>query len=752
MRNLILVALLLCTQLASAQKLYFAKTNYADSLAMEKNMPALAKQVIKNYQEADISKYLDNLFRLQLVAQDYKSVVPTLNQLAQVNFGDSIANQALGFAYRIYSKTLATHPATPLSFSQNYQLAFNTAYQPLSADGQNWASEYFDNDLKPIRTSYASLLKELSPADSLSLLDALRLCRNFCSYKTYTTIQPLARQILAKLENEKFIRNDSVLVKMPDGGTIALTIVRERNVTTPQPVVLKFSIYPGFDAADCKNAAVRGYAGVVANTRGKRLSPDVVEPFEHDAQDAYYIIDWISKQPWCNGKVGMLGGSYLGFAQWAAAKYPHPALKTIVPQVSVAAGIDYPNHNGVFMTYMLRWLHFVMDYKLTDAVGFGDEKKWNTTFADWYKKGSSFRSLDTLEGRPNAIFQRWLIHPGYDSFWQNMTPQQQEFAKINIPIFTTTGYWDDDQTGAMYYYHQYHQWNKNPNYTLLIGPYDHGGSQGYPKRQMGGYVIDSVANVPILEIVFQWFDYILKGKSRPEILKDKVNFEIMGKNEWKHVPSLDKMSNDTLTLYLGNTLSGKYYPLLPTRPAKPGFIAQQVDLKNRSEIRPTGQEISAFPMLLDTLLNPEKERMIFISQPIDKPFAISGALTAAIVASLNKKDMDLVLQLYEQTPDGKYLAFSENIQRASYARDRTKRQLLQPGKTESIVLKNTFITCRQLQKGSRIVVVMGINKSPSWQVNYGTGKDVSDETLKDATVPVDIKWFNSSYIKIPVLR
>jgi putative CocE/NonD family hydrolase len=401
---------------------------------------------------------------------------------------------------------------------------------------------------------------------------------------------------------------------------------------------------------------------------------------------------------------------------------------------------------------MLKWLHYVMNNKMTDDADFRDKKKWDSVFSGWYKEGASFRSLDTLEGRPNYIFQRWLQHPSYDSYWQSMTPQKQEFAKINIPILTTTGYWDDDQLGAMYYYRQYHEWNKNPDYYLIIGPYDHGGSQYYPSKKLAGYQIDSVANIPIIDIVFQWFDHVLKDSSLPAILKNRVNFEVMGLNQWKHVRSLDEMHNDSLTFYFGNLSDRKQYPLLKTRPTTPGYIAQEVDLADRNYGRVQSGDIDAFPLIIDSVLNPEKEKLIFVSDPIDNPFAISGALTASIVASINKKDIDLVLDLYEETPEGKFFALNQTLQRASYAKDPTKRQLLEPGKIETILLSHTFLTSKQLQKGSRIVITIGVNKSPSWQMNYGTGKDVSEETIKDVAVPLEIKWYNNSYIKLPVLR
>jgi putative CocE/NonD family hydrolase len=541
---------------------------------------------------------------------------------------------------------------------------------------------------------------------------------------------------------------------MPDGGTISLVIARDRKATAPQAVILRYNIYAnaGEDMDECKYAVHKGYAGIVANTRGKRLSPDSVEPLEHDAKDAYYIIDWISKQPWCNGKVGMYGGSYLGFSQWSAVKYLHPALKTIVPQVAVGAGIDFPMQNGIYSNYMLRWLHYVTDNKFTNQNAFTDTAKWNLLYRNWYKNGNSLRSLDTLEGRPDYIFQRWLQHPTYDSYWQQMTPQRKEFAKINIPILTTTGYWDDDQLGAMYYYRQYQKYNNNPNYYLLIGPYDHGGSQAYPKANLAGYKIDSAANIVIDDVVFQWFDYVLKGAPRPAILQNKVNFEVMGENKWHHVATLDEMHNDTLTFYMGNVAANGQYPLLTVKPQKAGYIEQSIDLADRSMIYPKGEDIDAFATVMDSTFKPEKGKLVFVSEPVDKPFAISGALAANLVTSINKKDMDLVVDLYEQTPDGKFMALGENLQRASFIKDRSQRHLLTPGKIERIDLKNTYITSRLLEKGSRIIIILGINKYPQWQINYGTGKDVSDETIKDATVPLQIKWYNGSCIKLPVLR
>lgn len=88
--------------------------------------------------------------------------------------------------------------------------------------------------------------------------------------------------------------------------------------------------------------------------------------------------------------------------------------------------------------------------------------------------------------------------------------------------------------------------------------------------------------------------------------------------------------------------------------------------------------------------------------------------------------------------------------RASYAWDKNKRQLLKPEQPQNIPFRNSYITSKKISKGSKIVIVLNVNKSPNEQINYGTGKNVSDESIEDAKTPLQIKWYTDSFIRIPV--
>ena len=85
----------------------------------------------------------------------------------------------------------------------------------------------------------------------------------------------------------------------------------------------------------------RGYAFVPQDVRGRFRSEGDPLAFVNEVPDGYDTIDWIARQPWSNGDVGMWGDSYYGFTQWAAVASRHPALKAIVPRVTIA-DIDSP--------------------------------------------------------------------------------------------------------------------------------------------------------------------------------------------------------------------------------------------------------------------------------------------------------------------------------------------------------------------------------------------------------------------------
>lgn len=548
-------------------------------------------------------------------------------------------------------------------------------------------------------------------------------------FGTYTM---LYAQQLTEKENGYFIQ-DSVLIPTRSGIDISAIVVRKKDSNRPLPVVLFYTTYnQGVnDAFFGKKSVDKGYVGIVAYARGIRTDLKNYAPYENETTDIYDIIDWISKQSWCNGKVGMYGGSYTGYSQWAAVKNIHPALKTIVPQVAVMPGYDTPMENNVQMNLGLYWSHNNIYKKEPLGRGLPFE---------WFEKGIAFKDMDSLAGYRNPIFQKWLSHPDYDGYWQSMIPSPQEYAEIDIPILTTTGYYDGSQIGAIQYFKQHTKYNKSANHYLVIGPYDHWGAQRKPSKSLMGYEIDPVANIDMMNLAYQWLDYVLKDKPKPKLLKDKVNFEVMGENQWRHVSTLQSMNNDTLALYLDNNL------LVTSKPNKVGVLNQTLDFKDRKN-----QNNYYTPEIIFETLD-VSNGLFFTSKVFEENFSINGSFTGELFAAINKKDMDISLALYEQMPDGKYFFLTRYIGRASYTNNNTHRELLKPYIKTGIPFDNTRFVSKKISKGSRLVILLNINKHPFEIINYGSGKPVAEETINDADTPLQIKWYNDSYIKVPIRK
>lgn len=556
------------------------------------------------------------------------------------------------------------------------------------------------------------------------------------------------------LSAQEFTTRDSITIRLRSGNELSAIVVHNKGVPQPLPALVRYSIYasPQTDKYFNSLSSLRGYVGVTVYIRGKYLSTGEVKPFANDATDAWDMIDWVSKQSWCNGKVGMYGASYLGFSQWAAVKKLHPALKTIVPQSAVGIGVDFPSHNNINMGYMLNWIHYATDRKLLDSTSmaqFSDQKKWTRLFNSLHTSGKSFASLDKMEGRPSSLFQEWLAHPSYDEYWAKFTPTSEEYAKLDIPVLTIAGYFDVDQSGAMHYFKKHNENNPGAKHYLVLGPYDHIGLQQLSMPKMvAGYKLDSAAIFKTYKLTFDWFDYVLKDGLKPAMLKDRINFQVMGENSWNHASTLADISRRHLKYFLRPEEKDGVYQLSQEVFKGTKTIKQKIDFHDRSDTISNKTK----NLLLDSAINVGRNCLVFETGKFEQAVKIAGSLDGELSFIVNKKDMDLKIQLYEKLADGRYLKLNDDMLRASYSKDHSKRQLITPGvKTMVQLTGNTFFVSRKIAVGSKLVLVLGVPVEAGIEVNHGSGKQVSAETIEDAKEDLIVKWLPSSYISLKIL-
>src|SRR5262245_44315696 len=132
-----------------------------------------------------------------------------------------------------------------------------------------------------------------------------------------------------------------------------------------------------------------GYVFALVDVRGRGNSGGEFEPFAHDARDGHDVVEWFAKQPWCNGKVGMWGGSYAGFNQWATLKEFPPHLATIVPAAAAHPGVDFPALNGIFPCYLTQWLTLTSGVTPNRQL-FSETSYWKAKFRERYVEHKPF--------------------------------------------------------------------------------------------------------------------------------------------------------------------------------------------------------------------------------------------------------------------------------------------------------------------------------------------------------------------------
>src|SRR5439155_1506743 len=132
----------------------------------------------------------------------------------------------------------------------------------------------------------------------------------------------LAAPLIREDDRRRYAMESDIRVRTPDGATVCAMVWRPRAGPPRLPALLQFTIYADTTPLlyDLRRNASNGYAAVMGFTRGKACSPDTPVPYVHDGADAVALIDWIARQPWSDGRVGMYGGSYSGMSPWAAAK------------------------------------------------------------------------------------------------------------------------------------------------------------------------------------------------------------------------------------------------------------------------------------------------------------------------------------------------------------------------------------------------------------------------------------------------
>ena len=491
--------------------------------------------------------------------------------------------------------------------------------------------------------------------------------------------------------------------------------------------------------------ASHGYAFALVDVRGRGNSGGEFEPFANEARDGYDIVEWFAKQPFCDGKVTMWGGSYAGFDQWATAKELPPHLATIVPVAAAHPGLDFPFTNNVGIPYDMQWFTHTGGHTSQQNL-FADSKFWRTKFLEAYKQYIPFRNLDTVIGYSSPNFQRVVAHPMVDGYYDAMVPTREQFARITLPILTITGQYDGDELGALAYYRDHlaaASAETKAKHFLIIGPWDHAGTRT-PTDEVGGVKFGGAAVIDLNDLHRQWYDWTMQSGAKPEFLKKRVAYYLLapgntGANgEWKYADDFDQLVANHHPLYLDATASGGngafHSGVLSEKPASTGadeYIYDPLDTHRGQDVDNVDNEKTA-GIDQRRALSIGKDGLVYHSEPVAEETTLLGCPKLTLWLSPGVPDTDIAIELDEILADGTSIGLWNDVRRLRYRESVRQENLVKLGEIVHCDFNPGLFIARRMAKGSRLRLVVSAPNSIYFEKNYNSGGVVANESAKDA--------------------
>ncbi|WP_174727574.1 CocE/NonD family hydrolase [Mesobacillus harenae] len=584
-------------------------------------------------------------------------------------------------------------------------------------------------------------------------------------------------KILVKKNIEILMRDQTVLradLYIPDRSSEAFPCLIQR---TPydKSQVYKKSFPPMM-------AASKGFAVLVQDTRGRFESDGEFKPYQDDAKDGFDTIEWAAQQPWCNGKVGMYGGSYVGATQLLAATEKPPHLVTIFPTISSSLRFDgWAYSGGAFkLINLLGWTLVMIQHtakrkgiQLPDSllnVFKGLDELHHISFSsdsdpeDVFKKTDEVQKIMDqvlrtlpLEDIPiptelgQYFFER-IQHWKDDEYWKQLDITKY-YNEISIPMIHLGGWYDMFDRHTI---ENFKGFSGGSAYQkLVMGPWSHGMfSKNVGEVDFGP---NAEWRVKLADLHQRWFEYWLKDMDHSIEQEAPIQIFVMGENCWRNENEWPLKRTEYVKWYLhssgnANTMNGngvlsKTHPIIEPEDSFDYNPINPVPSKG-GNILPLGMN----PGARDQREIEEREDvLVYTSEPLEVNLEITGPLLVKLWASTDAVETDFTAKLIDVHPDG----FAQNIQngiiRTSFRESNRNPRLIKPHEVYEYEI-NLSATSNLFKEGHRIRIEISSSNFPHYSRNLNTGSEHHlSHNIKVAHQKIYHDWTRPSHIILPVI-
>jgi uncharacterized protein len=526
-----------------------------------------------------------------------------------------------------------------------------------------------------------------------------------------------------------------VRVPMRDGVHLS-TNVFYRAGSTRRPAILVRTPYgKGPDLSTFYRGFVEhGYAFVIQDVRGRHESDGIFRPFDQEGPDGDDTLNWIARQPWSDGSVGMIGGSYLGIAQWEVAVRGNRHLKAIFPVVSGCdAYFDRFYSRGGAMKLGHRLLWMAENVREPDSIE-PDLKS--------YIWRLPVRTADrAATGQTIDWYQHALDHPSYDSFWRSISVREK-LTRMRVPVFAAGGWYDNYAQSDLEAFAILRSLGRTAH--IVIGPWGHNMSE-----KVNGIDLGPAASFPVRTYQYQWFDHWLKGKEMPAFPPARIY--VTGENAWHDEddwPPADAGSTALFLLSKGRLGRGPERKLHSGRftynPRNP-VPTRGGPLCCNARILPPGP-------LDQRVIESRPDILIYTGPVLKSDIEIAGTVRAQIYVSTSAPDTDFTAKLVDLAPGGEAREVTDGILRLRYRNGLDKPVFARPGETYRITI-DAGVAAHMFRKGHLIRLEISSSNFPRFDRNLNTARPVESEVeMRTAQQTVYYGGTNPSALLLPVVH
>lgn len=550
---------------------------------------------------------------------------------------------------------------------------------------------------------------------------------------------------------------NDVPVPMRDGVRLSADIYFPAG-DGPWPVLIARTPYDNTIMQDHGHYwAQHGYVYVAQDVRGRHDSEGEFVPWEHETEDGYDTIEWVGQQPWCDGNVGMSGGSYLGQVQWQAAMLQHPLLKTIVPRVMGNNLWDSPHYQGGAFGLGVNavWGWMTMGRTMQRV----DHFDWPAVF-----RTLPLRAMDKLSGKRHPAFSTWLDNHDYSDYWSATAPDEN-FDRYTIPILQICGWYDLYAGGMMRNFaglrEQAGSELARANQRIVMGPWVHNqaGSTPTGTTNAGDREFGAAARVDIFGLEREWFDHWLRGIDNGVEKEAPIKLFVMGADVWRDEQEWPLARTEWTPYYLhsggnANTLHGDG-TLSPVKPENEPADTYQYDPENpvptMGGCNCCNPEIVPWGVYDQRPVEVRPDVLVYTTEPLEHDVEVTGPIVVRLFAATDGLDTDFTAKLVDVFPDGTAWNLCDGIIRGRYRNGRGPAQLLTPGEITEFEI-DCWVTSNLFKAGHRIRLEISSSNFPRFDRNLNTGDPIADDASpRIALQQVFHTAAHPSHILLPII-